>query len=205
MEVPVKLAGEGILDLAVLRRLARDIGLTPGDEYDLRGAGGVDRKLPKYNAAAKHWPWIVVRDLDSDPCAGALARSLLPLPAEWMRLRIAVKSIESWVLADPESLSEKFGVRIAAIPGAPDELPNPKLKMLQLMASSRNRDIRESMLRARPGVKLEPGPQYNVRLSQFVENQWDRQSALGSSPSLTRAWNRLEEFAARINARWGRE
>ena len=202
MDVPVRLAGEGVLDLAVLRRLVRVAGLVAGDEYNARGAGRIDSRLLAYNAAAQHWPWVIVRDLDRAPCAVAFVKSLLPQPAEWMCLRVAVRSIESWVLADRDGFAEAFKVRLAEIPKTPDEVPNPKLMMLHLMSKSRNRVFKESMVRSRPGTKLEIGPQYNSRLSEFVGESWNHQCALRSSPTLARAWMRIEEFSARIGDQW---
>ena len=77
----VTLAAEGALDLAVLRRLALDAGLTPGREYGRQGKSQIDKRLLSYNAAARHEPWIVLRDLDMDrECAALLVAELLPAP-----------------------------------------------------------------------------------------------------------------------------
>ena len=112
MTVPVvKLAAEGVVDIAVCRRLLRAVGMEPGDEYGLRGKDHLDRRLAGYNAAAAFGPWIVARDLDSDAqCAAELAGRLLPNPAQYMRLRIVVRSVEAWLLSDPERFSIEFSV-----------------------------------------------------------------------------------------------
>jgi hypothetical protein len=66
----------------------------------------LDKDVPGYNAAAKGSPWFVLRDLDHDaPCPGALVTKLLPARSPLMCLRIAVRAIEAWLMADPETLS----------------------------------------------------------------------------------------------------
>ena len=97
----VKLAAEGIVDFAVLRRLSREAGLLPGEEYGGRGKSHFDQRIPGYNLAAKIEPWLTARDLDKDAeCAGKLAREILPKPAKLMCFRIVVRSVEAWLMAD---------------------------------------------------------------------------------------------------------
>lgn len=72
-EALVYLAVEGDVDEAVLRRVLDQAGATPIAVYGKFGKDHLTNKLPAYNAAARYWPWVVVRDLNSDaPCASAL-------------------------------------------------------------------------------------------------------------------------------------
>lgn len=57
---------EGDTDAAVARRLITLGGANPGMERVTRGKAKFASDLPKYNAAAIHYPWLAIRDLDHD-------------------------------------------------------------------------------------------------------------------------------------------
>ena len=124
--VPVSIVVEGQSDVAVVERILAMVECSVGAVYGRKGKADVDRSLPGYNNAARFAPWIALRDLDADaPCAPQLARASLPHPSPWMRFRIAVREMESWLLADPEALSTYLKVSRALIPGQPETLPDP--------------------------------------------------------------------------------
>jgi hypothetical protein len=196
MIVPVvKLAAEGTVDIAVCRRLAREAGMDGGDEFGLRGKDHLDERLVGYNAAAGFEPWIVMRDLDLDsPCAGGLVARLLPNPAPYMRFRVAVRSVEAWLLSDRERFSDQFSVPLTRIPRAPEQLDRPKSVVLELLSNSNSREVRSAMVLIRRGNPLRVGPEYNVRLGDFAETRWRPSVAAGQAASLASTLTRLREL-----------
>ena len=197
MNMPVvTLAGEGFVDLAILRRLARAANLKPGPEYGRQGKDHLDLRIAGYNKAARFGPWAVVRDMDDDAsCAGALAIAVLPSPEKLMCFRIVIRSAEAWLLGDAEAFCEKFSVRAADVPKWPESDPVPKVTMLNALARSSSREIRDAMVRDRSLLTI--GPEYNARLSAFAEAEWRPSKAAGVTKSLARAQARLRELHAR--------
>lgn len=191
----VALAGEGVLDLAVLRRLVRDAGLAPGPEHGLRGKNHLDQRMRAFNAAAAYGPWVVARDMDFDAaCPGALARGVLPTPARLMCYRIAVRSVECWLLADVEGFSTFFKVAPRHIADDPEALASPKAALLSALAQG-SKDIRQAAVRVTPDGSNKPGPEYNATLAAFVASAWRPGLAQKSAPSLRKARARIKELA----------
>ncbi|HYW08547.1 MAG TPA: hypothetical protein VE913_16425 [Longimicrobium sp.] len=182
----VSLAVEGISDVAVLRRVCAEAGLQVGAEYVANGKARLDAKLAGYNQAAHFAPWLVVRDLDHDAvCAPSLVNSLLPAPAPRMLLRVAVRSIESWLLADRGNFADYFGVAVSRVPTDPEALDRPKRTIVDLARGSRKRSIREGVV---PGARIsvEVGPEYTARIIEFATLRWNPTLASDLSPSLAR-------------------
>src|SRR4051812_10038643 len=100
---PVALTGavEGIVDEAVLRRLAHETGASLVAVHGLRGKDHLLKQLPAYNRAAENANWVVLVDLDRDrQCAPACRARWLPQPVPRMHLRIVVRAAEAWLIAD---------------------------------------------------------------------------------------------------------
>ncbi len=188
----VTLAAEGIIDFAILRRLTRDAGLRPGNEYGGRGKSKFDASLAGYNKAAAYGPWLAARDMDHDAvCPIDLVSRLLPNPARTMRFRIVVRSAEAWLLADRKHFGDKFRIALKYIPDNPEALDHPKIAMLSALAKSSSKNIRTDMVRLPQAI----GPQYNSILRGFAESGWNPEKAEKTAPSLARARKRLTEFA----------
>jgi hypothetical protein len=102
-DIPVflKIAVEGSLDEAVVRRLASEAGLALDEVHGKNGKDRIEQRLLGYNNAARYTPWLVLVDLDTEECAPSLRSHWLPKPAPLMCFRVVVRSIESWLLADP--------------------------------------------------------------------------------------------------------
>ena len=190
----ISAAVEGISDEAVVRRL---IGTRGADVYRVQvqqGKANLKRALPGYNGAAQGDPWLVLVDLDQDfVCAPLMVADWLSQPSQFMRFRVVVRQIESWLLADTDRFSGFFGVAMAALPAQPDDLPDAKAAVLGLVAKSSRRAIREDML-PRPGSGRRVGPAYTSRLIEFATTStgWRPDSAARRSPSLSRCINRLD-------------
>jgi hypothetical protein len=182
----VSVAVEGVSDAAVLRRLCESVGLGVGPEYITRGKARLDQQLRGYNNAARFAPWVVLRDLDHDaPCASALIDELLTDRAEHMYLRVPVRSVESWLIADRNGFSQFFGVARALIPDRPDELERPKRTVVDLARRSSKRSVREGVVPA-PGTSTEVGPGYTAQMIEFSSTVWNPESAIENSESLRR-------------------
>ncbi len=186
IRVAVAVAGEGQLDLAVGRRLLSICGYDLDRQYDARGKGNLDKQIPGYNNAARLQPWLVLRDLDHDAeCAPALIPRLLRTKAHSLILRIAVRSVESWLMADREALSRFLQVGIGHIPDQPELESQPKKKMVEIAMQSRRRTIIADMVPPR-GLTSKVGRRYNLQLLRFVAGPWNPERASVRADSLRR-------------------
>ncbi|HPW54498.1 MAG TPA: hypothetical protein PLP31_02070 [Thermoanaerobaculaceae bacterium] len=182
---------EGSTDRAALARILRHVGLTPGDLYVTDGKQKLLRSLAGYNNAARFSPWVVLVDLDGDaPCAPRFVAEVLPHPAEKMAFRVAVRAVESWLLADINGVSSFLHLPAARVPAEPDQLPDPKRALVDLAARSRKAAIREDIV-PRPGSGRAVGPAYASRLTEYIQDHWEIDAAAARSPSLARCVNRL--------------
>jgi len=191
---PVTVALEGPTDQAVIERLFLWLGLDLGRVFLCNGKGKLDKRLSVYNQAARYAPWLVLRDLDADaPCAPELIAAQLPGPASLMCFRIAVRAVESWLLADIESMASFLGVAVQSLPASPDLLPNPKRELLRIARRARRRAIREDLLPA-DGASASVGPAYTARLIEFSVRHWQPDAAAERSPSLAGCIRALSRF-----------
>lgn len=191
-------AVEGLTDEAVLKRLVEHVGAELGALHGRKGKFYLTEKLPGFNSAARFAPWVVIMDLDdSSDCAPNLRKALLPSPAKFMQFRVAVHEIEAWLLADKERFSGFFKVSKAEIPDNPEALKDPKRALVNIIAKSRSKSIREDMI-PRPGSGRSIGPAYASRLMQFASDRlqgWRPEVAVRFSDSLRRCVQRLRECA----------
>jgi hypothetical protein len=186
---------EGSTDMPVVHKVAALAGWeAPLRLEPTRGKGELDKALPGYNAAARGLPWFVLRDLDHDaPCPGALAATLLPAPKPLMCLRVAVRAVEAWLMADPETLATFLHISSAQIPIDPEGEEDPKGTMVHLAGRSNKPAIRKAMLPQR-GTSRRAGPGYEGRILEYGEKHWRADVARGKSPSLDRAVKALERL-----------
>jgi hypothetical protein len=190
----ISLAVEGASDAAILRRVCTSVGIQVGAEFIARGKSRLDPRLSGYNNAARFAPWVVIRDLDHDAdCAPALIDKLLPEPAPGMCFRVAVRSIEAWLLGDVAGFSRFFGVSAAVLQVDPDELPRPKRTVVDLVRRSNKRAIREGMVPV-AGTSSEVGPDYTALLVEFARTHWDPEAAAERSDSLFRCLRALRRL-----------
>jgi len=187
-------AAEGPIDEAVLARLVDEAGGRVGSIYGKNGKANLRRVLGGYNNAARFSPWLILVDLDQDSeCAPPLVAAWLPAPAPMMRLRVAVRGIEAWLLADRERLAAFLRVPAAQLPPDPDAVPDPKRLLVDLARRSRRRDIREDIV-PRSGTGRAVGAAYSSRLIEFAATVWRPEVAAGCSDSLRRCRDRIAEL-----------
>src|ERR1700681_4112511 len=92
---------EGSIDEAALAKIADSIAVPITFIHVKRGRTKIEKRIAGYRQAAKLSPWIVMFDLDSDPCPIELARQFVPL-GDPLHLRIVVREIEAWLFGDRE-------------------------------------------------------------------------------------------------------
>ncbi len=161
---------EGLIDEAVLRRIAGYIGASTGVVYGKIGKDYIKKRINGYNKAAMATSWVVLVDLNHEAeCAPILKRSWLPNPAPCMCFRVAVREIESWLMADRERLAAFFSIPVSRIPEKPEDVDDPKKMMVDLAAKSRRKDIQSDIV-PRSGSGRSMGPAYNARLIEYASD-----------------------------------
>ena len=195
--VSVASAVEGPVDEAVVRRLLTEVGVTPGPVHGKQGKAAIRQRLGGYCLAARHVPWVVLVDLDRDAdCAPFLVSTWAPNPAPGLCFRVAVRAVESWLLADAEAIAEFLGVVRSRVPPSPEALLHPKLALVNLARASRRRDVRADMA-PRPGRGRLVGPAYSSRMVEFAARAWRPRVAAANADSLRRALRCLEGLVTR--------
>lgn len=192
---------EGDTDVPVVRKLFGFVGLEAGSIIDASGKATIDKKIRAYNAAARGGPWFVLRDLDKDAqCPGVLVDTLVPLAERHsnMCLRIAVREIESWLLADAEEIAKFLRVSVSQVPHQPDTLDDPTRTLIELARSSKKPEIRKALV---PGKGASVGIGYEGRIIEFAARHWRVASARMRSPSLDRCILALERLKERVRQR----
>ena len=197
--IPVSLVVEGLLDEQVLRQLIAQTAqrFEPSVCYGKGGRDFVERNIPRFNQAAHFQPFIVLADLERDECPPILIQQWLPDGTHPnLVLRIAVRMVESWLVADRQALAGFLGVSptLSAFPRQPDLETDPKTVLVNLARRSRYRSIQQDLVPA-PGSTRRVGKNYVGRLTGFVLREWNVERARATSPSLDRAVCALQRYS----------
>ena len=194
----VALATEDELSEAVGKRLLSEIEYPVEASLLLRrnGYGYLRSGVRKWCELATQQPVVLLTDLDRYVCPLELIHDWFANVVRPNRLifRIAVREIESWLLADHDAIRELFGQK-GRLPTDPDALSDPKAKLLAL-AKNASKDVRLDLIKEEGAVAFQ-GIGYNARLTDFVSNVWDPERAASRSASLKRTRERLQEFVER--------
>ena len=194
--IPINIAVEDLLSEAEAKRLLADSGkeFSVGVVYNRGGFGYLKKTVRGWNNAAKGVPFFLLTDLDADACASALMASWLPNSIHPnLIFRVAVREVESWLLADRTNFSNFLGIAKAKLPEWPDELPDPKATLVGLASKSSRSQIKARIV-PRPKSTAKQGRDYNECLCEFVMAKWSPNEADLNSPSLSRCRRRLAEF-----------
>jgi hypothetical protein len=191
----IHIATEDELSEAIAERL-----VTTFTNYNIHlrlrqgGNGYLRSRLKSFFEIALNSPVLLITDLDQVVCPTALLNTWgssvnMPMPSN-MLLRIAVREVEAWLLADHVAASSLL--RASMLTTNPDSLPNPKNELIRL-ANRADRDVRNDLVMTR-GAVASQGLGYNSRLIQFVNNDWCPVRACNNSESLRRCVERLKSL-----------
>lgn len=182
---------EGALEIPVAFKLLDVAGLARdgANVIDKRGCGPFRKDAPRYNIAAANLPGQVfgLTDLDWHPCASGLIATKIkgPLHPRFL-LRVAIRELESWLLADSVGMADFLGVSTAILPAEPDLLTDAKRVLVDLARRSKSRALRDDLV-PEAGRAAIAGLGYRPRMEKFVEAHWSPDAAAVCSPSLRRA------------------
>jgi hypothetical protein len=184
---------EGDTDVPFAEKLIRSVGREPARALVAGGASQLDSAVRRWNTGMNRQAMRVLRDWDRRdhvPCASALIAKLTSgrLQCRGLALRVPVRALESWILADATACRRFFAV--TSVPRNPDTLDDPKGSLVDLCRRSRSREIRDGMVPSlRSGRR--GGASYRDLVTSFGRDEWDPERARKSSPSLDRAMERL--------------
>lgn len=162
----------------------------------MEGYGAIKNNCEAFlNMAKRGIHSFILTDLDTAECACSLIRRWFSipenddviLPPECI-FRIAVREVESWIIADHEAWGAFIGIPSANFSTQPDQLDDPKRHLLNVIRRKGRKKIHREML---PHGAAQIGPRYNEILCDFVERLWDPERAAKRSPSLDRALKAL--------------
>ena len=157
----------------------------------IRNAGGGSKFwliAARYNEAGKNTSVMGLADLEQEQCAPLLLASKLPCKSAGFHLRIAVRMLESWLLADRQSMARFLKVPISALPTNPDNEAHAKRVLVDIARKSTSKTIRDALVPDDSGGVV--GPDYVATMSKFIEQHWRASVARKTSPSLEKACQR---------------
>ena len=182
---------EGAIDEPVAERIIQRSGLEPVKFMEGKGKSTIDKMLRQLTWQGN---FLVLRDLDNNECAPSLLHSLVPHGTpDGLCLRIPVRQVESWLLADVDGFSQTFEVCLKAHTIKPDESDNSKRDLINHCRGSKSRKVRMGMV---PKKGAQTGSQYTTLIRQFAQTGWDPERAAGRSPSLKRALDAMDRLTA---------
>ena len=191
----INIAVEDFLSEAVVRKLVQQLNprFAIGHCYCRGGYGYLKRTVRGFNNAAKGVPFLMLVDLEAE-CPPTQIREWLSVPIHPnFSFRVAVKEVESWLIADRLGFASFLGISRNLMPNNVDGIDDPKQCLINLAKRSRNRKLREAIVPS-PNSTAKVGPDYNGQLSSFVFNAWNTEEAMKNSDSLSRAINAISKF-----------
>ncbi len=191
----VDLLVEGVIDETAARKIVLACGHQPGQVFGKQGWQYIRDKLAGFNVRVRYGnPLLVMIDfMDTGLSCPPEIRQWLPDASPRLLLRTVVREIESWLLADRQSIAEYLRISPSKIPSHPEQLPNPKQTLVNLARHSRRRRIKTDIVPP-PGMSGSVGPGYTSRIQEFIQNYWDVHRAASAAPSLQRCLSRLQDL-----------
>ena len=186
---------EGAFDEAVMRKVFKTVGIEAIAFYYASKPAFFSR-LRSDNKSTNFASRFAICDLDKDACAPSVVQKHLPEIFPRMCFRIAVRTMETWLMADREAFAAFLAVPPSRIPQSSDleKIQDPKEALVNLARRSRNRAIASGLV-PKEGATGKVGREYNVRLKEFVHDKWSPRRARKNSESLCRAFRDCERFA----------
>ncbi|MCX6250252.1 MAG: hypothetical protein NTX61_05815 [Bacteroidetes bacterium] len=192
--IPINLVFEDQVSEFVMAKLVeKEKKFQLSYSYTEGGFGYIRRNIRGWNQAAKGCPFFILTDLDQNDCAPNLIKEWLPIKQHPnLIFRVAVKEVETWLLADIEGFSKFTGISSANFIENTETIWDAKAELFRLIRRCRKRAIREDILPKNEFAKV--GPNYNERLCEFVMLHWNIERAMKRSDSLKRAMEHLKNF-----------
>jgi hypothetical protein len=185
---------EGDTDECALVKMIKVCGAEPDRIMGKEGKAPIIKKMRAYSNAGKGSPWVVLIDLDEQhECAPELLREIKTDASSFFSLRIAVRELESWLMADSESFTAFFGINRSVVPANPEVISNPKETLVELCKKSTSKRIRQDVV-PRPESGRNIGPAYSSTLIDYIINHWDPKRASARSDSLRKALAAIERL-----------
>ena len=188
----ITVAVEGDTDVPFVVRLCEASGFAVRTPLvTARGKHSLAPYIAGFARAAPGSPHLVVRDLDDDaPCAAAwIEANAPPSQGTYFALRLAVRAVEAWFLADRVVAAAALHVDEQRIPRRPDDEADPKLTIVNLARGSSKPSVRDAIVPV-IGMSRKAGPGYGTWLLG-ASSRWSVERALPNSESLARAHRRL--------------
>lgn len=194
---PINLVYEDVLRGAVLDKILAHVeaDYVVGLRLSKNGFGYIKKNIRGFNKAAQGSPYLVLTDLDQTDCPITLIQDWLGGQPKHPNLlfRIAVREVESWLLADRRAFSDFFAVDLAKVPQNPDQVDDPKRDLINLVRTSKQKDLRQAIV-PEQGSTAKVGKDYNAPLLKFISQPWRVREAMNQSKSLQRTVFALEAF-----------
>ena len=108
----VSLVVEGSLDETISKKLISKYAnhIKIRTTYSMGSRSEIRKRINKYNQAARVYPFWVLVDLNQDECPPILIKEWVPHKNPQLFLRVAVRQVEAWLLADRQAFARFLGV-----------------------------------------------------------------------------------------------
>ena len=188
VEIPINLAYEDELSLEVLLRLLNSPNVRSSDRcfsvghcFHGRGYGYLKKNITRFNEASKGMPYLILTDLDNKERAPLLINEWLPQTRNPnLIFRIAVREVESWLLADDAGFARFLGIAKHKMPRDPDDLNDPKQTLIALALSLIHISAPSEPMPSPPPSSWSVAPALTMRPSAPAKNS--SPLSRGSSP-----------------------
>jgi hypothetical protein len=177
---------------SVIERVVRDYspGYSIGTIHGNRGSKYIKKNLKAFNNASKFSKYIVLTDLDNKDCPVELKRDWFTFTQNKNLLfRVAVREVETWLLADRTNFARYLGVTADRIQIDVEGISDPKQFIINLAKRSRLKKIKQDIV---PVGSAKVGPNYNTSISKFIYDKWNIELAKAHSESLRRFVDRVK-------------
>jgi hypothetical protein len=161
---------------------------------ELSGYGYLKANVRAFNKAAKETPHFLLTDLDEAACAPELMDDWIggALHPNFV-LRVAVRGVEAWLLADINNMADFLGLTRRDMPTNIETVSEPKEEIVRLASISPDPEVRDN-LAPRPGSTATTGRLFTRSLIGYVRDRWDVNAAAAHADSLRRAVRALHSF-----------
>lgn len=186
---------EGYVDEALAQKLVSHCGHQSGSTFGIKGWTYIQSKAKSFDQACFGQGLLTLVDLMDTKllCPSLVVSEWVPDRNPLHIFRVVLREVESWILADRESIAEYLAVPVAKIPLLPEALDDPKRSLINLARTSRRKTVREALVPA-DGTSASEGPLYSSEIIKYIAEKWDPERASEQAPSLAKSIYRLKEI-----------